>query len=97
MRIAVNTRLLLADKLEGIGWFTHETLQRIVRAHPEHEFLFLFDRAYDKRFIYAPNVSPVVMGPPTRHPLLYRLWFDHALQAIHHHSRERRCAPLHGS
>lgn len=76
MRIAVNTRLLLADKLEGIGWFTHETLQRIVRAHPEHEFLFLFDRAYDKRFIYAPNVTPVVMGPPTRHPLLYRLWFD---------------------
>ena len=63
MRIAVNTRLLLADKLEGIGWFTHETLQRIVRAHPEHEFLFLFDRVYDKRFIYAPNVSPVVMGP----------------------------------
>ena len=26
MRIAVNTRLLLADKLEGIGWFTHETI-----------------------------------------------------------------------
>ena len=76
MRIAVNTRLLLADKLEGIGWFAHETLQRIVRAHPEHEFLFLFDRAYDERFIYAPNVTPVVMGPPTRHPLLYRLWFD---------------------
>lgn len=76
MRIAVNTRLLLPGKLEGIGWFTHETMQRIVRAHPEHEFLFLFDRRPDKRFIYAPNVTPVVMGPPTRHPLLYRLWFN---------------------
>ncbi len=76
MRIAVNTRLLLPDKLEGIGWFTHETMQRVVRAHPEHEFLFLFDRAYDQRFLYAPNVKPVVMGPPTRHPLLYRLWFN---------------------
>jgi glycosyltransferase involved in cell wall biosynthesis len=76
MRIAVNTRLLLPNKLEGIGWFTHETLSRIVKAHPEHEFLFLFDRAFDQRFIYAPNVRPVVLFPPTRHPLLYRLWFD---------------------
>ena len=79
MRIAVNTRLLLSDKLEGIGWFTHETISRIVRAHPEHEFLFLFDRKYDHRFIYAANVTPVVMWPPTRHPWLYRLWFDHLL------------------
>ncbi len=79
MRIAVNTRLLLPEKLEGIGWFTHETMRRIVHAHPEHEFLFLFDRAYDPRFLYAPNVKPVVMWPPTRHPLLYRLWFDHLL------------------
>lgn len=76
MRIAVNTRLLLSGKLEGIGWFTHETLQRIVPAHPEHTFLFLFDRPFHERFIYGPNVVPVVMGPPTRHPLLYRLWFE---------------------
>jgi len=76
MRIAVNTRLLLPNKLEGIGWFTHETLSRIVKAHPEHEFLFLFDRAFDQRFIYSPNVQPVVMYPPTRHPLLYKLWFN---------------------
>jgi glycosyltransferase involved in cell wall biosynthesis len=79
MRIAVNTRLLLPGKLEGIGWFTHETMRRIVLAHPEHEFLFLFDRAYDKQFIYASNVTPVVMWPPTRHPLLYRLWFNRLL------------------
>jgi glycosyltransferase involved in cell wall biosynthesis len=79
MRIAVNTRLLLPDRLEGIGWFTHETMRRIATAHPEHEFLFLFDRPCDTRFIYAPNVRPVVMGPPTRHPLLYRLWFNHLL------------------
>ncbi|MCU0318495.1 MAG: glycosyltransferase family 4 protein [Flavobacteriales bacterium] len=76
MRIAVNTRLLLPNKLEGIGWFAHETLRRITAAHPEHEFFYLFDRPYDKRFVHGSNVTPVVMGPPTRHPLLYRLWFD---------------------
>lgn len=76
MRIVVNTRLLLPDKLEGIGWFAHETLSRIVKAHPEHRFIFLFDRAFDKRFIYANNVEGAVLFPPTRHPLLYRIWFD---------------------
>lgn len=75
MRIAVNTRLLIPDKLEGIGWFAHETLKRITQAHPEHTFLFLFDRPFDARFVYGPNVVPVVVPPPTRHPLLYRLWF----------------------
>ncbi|GIR11816.1 MAG: hypothetical protein CM15mP23_03910 [Cryomorphaceae bacterium] len=52
MRIAVNTRLLLKDKLEGIGWYTYETLSRIVKSHPEHEFYFLFDRPYSKEFIF---------------------------------------------
>lgn len=76
MRIAVNTRLLLSNKLEGIGWFTHETMQRLVRAHPEHRFIFLFDRPFDRKFIYADNVEGSVVSPPTRHPLLYRLWFN---------------------
>lgn len=76
MKIAVNTRLLLKDKLEGIGWFTYETLQRMVRSHPEHEFIFLFDRPYDESFIFGPNVTPVVAGPPARHPLLFFWWFE---------------------
>ncbi len=76
MRIIVNTRLLLPNKLEGIGWFAHETLSRIVKAHPEHHFIFLFDRSFDPRFIYSSNVEGAVLFPPTRHPLLYRLWFD---------------------
>ncbi|HEX2618114.1 MAG TPA: glycosyltransferase family 1 protein [Flavobacteriales bacterium] len=82
MIIAVNTRLLLPGKLEGIGWFTHETLSRIVRAHPEHRFLFLFDRKFDTRFIYGPNVQGVVVPPPTRHPLLYRIWFQWMLPRV---------------
>ena len=42
MRIGVNTRLLLTGKMDGIGWFTTETMKRIVRSHPEHEFYFFF-------------------------------------------------------
>jgi len=57
MKIAVNTRLLLRGKLDGIGWFTHEILSRIVRDHPEHEFHFLFDRPYDTSFLFATKIK----------------------------------------
>ena len=76
MKIAVNTRLLLKDKLEGIGWFTFETLKRIVRQHPEHTFYFIFDRPYDESFVFAPNVVPVKVFPPARHPYLWYLYFE---------------------
>lgn len=82
MKIAVNTRFLLKDRLEGIGWFTHETLKRIVQQHPEHEFIFLFDRAYDESFIYADNVRPIVVSPPARHPFLWYLWFEWAIPRV---------------
>ena len=76
MRIAVNTRLLIKGKLEGIGRFTLETLRRIAQNHPEHQFIFFFDRPYDKDFIFSENVTPVVAGPPARHPFLFYIWFE---------------------
>lgn len=76
MKIAVNTRLLLPNRLEGIGWFTYETLKRIVQTHPEHQFYFLFDRPYDQGFIFGENVTPVVLRPQSRHPILWYIWFE---------------------
>ncbi|MBL7712601.1 MAG: glycosyltransferase family 4 protein [Chitinophagaceae bacterium] len=76
MKIAVNTRLLLKGKLEGIGWFAYQTLKLLVQRHPEHEFIFIFDRPYDESFIFGDNVTPVVIGPPARHPVLFYLWLD---------------------
>ncbi|MCB9171229.1 MAG: glycosyltransferase family 4 protein [Flavobacteriales bacterium] len=94
MRIAVTTRLLLPGRLEGIGWFTHETLQRMVRAHPEHRFLFLFDRRPEPRFIYASNVKAVAVPPPTRHPLLYRIWAEMQLpRALRRHKADVLLSP----
>jgi len=82
MTIAVNTRFLLNDYLEGYGYFIYETFQRITAAHPEHEFIFIFDRPYDKRFVFGPNVKPVVTGPPARHPLLWKFWYDIKVPAV---------------
>jgi len=80
MKIAVVTRMLRKDKLEGFGVFTHEILQRIVKQHPEHEFLFLFDRKYDSDFIYAGNVKPFVLLPPASHPRLLVFWYQYRLK-----------------
>lgn len=82
MRIAVNTRLLLKDKLEGIGWFSYESLKRIVSVHPEHEFIFIFDRKYDTDFIFADNIIPVVAGPPARHPVLWWFWLECVIPSV---------------
>ncbi len=82
MIIAVNTRLLLKNRLEGIGWFTFETLKRITVRHPEHQFVFIFDRPYDRQFLFSGNVTPLVVYPPTRHPLLWYLWFEYRIPAV---------------
>ena len=76
MIIAVNTRLLLREKLEGIGWFAFETLKRITQNHPEHQFIFIFDRKYSSEFIFSNNIRPVIAHPQARHPFLWYLYFD---------------------
>lgn len=75
-RIAVNTRFLIKNELEGIGLFTAESLKRIVRNHPEVDFYFLFDRPYAPEFIFSDNVTPVVLFPQARHPFLWYWWFE---------------------
>ncbi len=82
MKIAVNTRLLLSNKLDGIGWFTFENFKRIAQQHPEHEFHFLFDRKFSTEFVFAKNVIPHVVYPQARRPILFTLWYDYAVPAL---------------
>ncbi len=82
MKIAVNTRLLLKGKLDGIGYFSYEVLSRLARNHPEVEWLFIFDRPYHKDFIFAPNVKAVQIGPPSRHAVLWWIWFQFSIPFI---------------
>jgi glycosyltransferase involved in cell wall biosynthesis len=61
--------------MEGIQWFTFELFKRITQAHPEHQFYFIFDRPFNKEFVFSKNVHPYVLKPQTRHPFLYLIWF----------------------
>lgn len=80
MRIGINTRFLLSSKMEGFGWYTYEVVKRMVEAHPEHEFVFFFDRPFDEKFVFGKNVTPVVLFPPARHPVLFVCWFEYAIR-----------------
>jgi glycosyltransferase involved in cell wall biosynthesis len=82
MKIVVNTRLLLKNKLEGIGWFSYETLKRITATHPEHHFIFLFDREPDEEFIFSDNITPLIISPQARHPVLFYIWFEFSVAGI---------------
>lgn len=79
MNIAVNTRFLLPGQLEGFGWYTHEIMRRMVLRHPEDKFVFLFDRPFDAQYVYAPNVTPVVLPPRARFALQFLWWFEWAV------------------
>lgn len=82
MRIAVNVRLMIQGKLEGIGNFIYETFTRIVEDHPEHEFIFIVDRKIDERWIRFDNLRFEVLNPPARHPFLFYIWFHIALPRL---------------
>jgi glycosyltransferase involved in cell wall biosynthesis len=81
MKIAVNTRLLVPSKMDGIGRFAYETLLRITKDHPEHHFTLLFDRKIEAQaFNFPANTNIVSLAPPARHPILWYIWFEWVLK-----------------
>ncbi len=76
MNIVVNTQLMLYGRLDGIGWFTYETLKRITASHPEHNFILIFDRKPSPHLHFPENTRPVVLHPQSRHPFLWFLRFE---------------------
>jgi len=81
LKIAVNARMLTQRKPGGIATYARETLRRITRAHPEHDFLFIVDRPFTRRAEYPSNVS-VTRTFPSFHPLLWYPWFEWAVPLI---------------
>jgi glycosyltransferase involved in cell wall biosynthesis len=82
LKIAVNTRFLLRKGLEGYGWYTYEVFSRMCRMFPEDEYLFLFDRPYEKKFIFSDNIKAQIIPPPARHPVLFTTWFELSLPFV---------------
>jgi glycosyltransferase involved in cell wall biosynthesis len=82
LKIVVNTRLLLPNRLDGIGWFSYQSLKRITQQHPEIHFIFLFDRPYDEEFIFSDNITPMIISPKARHPFLFYYWMQFSVKPL---------------
>ncbi len=76
MKIAVNTRTLRQNQMDGIGWFAYNSLKHIVRKNPGVEFHFLFDSGIKKEFLFGDNVTGHNLFPPAKHALLNLIWFE---------------------
>lgn len=79
MHFAVNTQVLVSNRLEGLGWFTYESLKRMVINHPEHQFTFIFSQPYSADFLFADNVKAVVINTKYNHPATWFVRFELAL------------------
>jgi glycosyltransferase involved in cell wall biosynthesis len=82
MVIAVNTRFLLKEYMEGYGNFIFECFSRITKKYPQHSFIYIFDRPFDEGFITSQNIIPVIAGPMARHPVLWRYWYNYKVPAV---------------
>lgn len=68
--------------MDGIGLFTLESFKKIVSAHPEVEFVFIFDRTPHPDYIFAKNISAQIISPQARHPFLYIIWYQISLHFL---------------
>ena len=80
LNIGINVRNILGSKMEGFGNYSYELVKRITVNHPKQSFVLFFDRPVDPKFVFPSNVQTVVLYPPTRHPLLWILWFEWSLK-----------------
>jgi len=78
-RIALNGRLLVPGKLEGIGTFTLHCLRELVARRPNDAFLLVVDRPDDAMFHLGPNVEVRRICVPGRRPWLLWWWFNVSL------------------
>lgn len=81
-KIAVNTRLLRKNAMDGIGWVTYNVLKEITVNHPEIEFHFLFDSGIEEDFLFSKNIVPHNLFPPAKHAVLNTIWFEWSVKKL---------------
>jgi len=94
--IAINARYLSAEKLDGIGWFTHETVSWMAQHAPNVQFHLLVSGPLPPSFPQLSNVTVQRIGPPTKHAALNLLWFEWSVARALHRIRPALFVSLDG-
>ncbi len=82
MTIAVNASFLDEDHLTTNGNFIIECFSRLAKKFPQHQFLFIGDKAINDQRILADNILPVITGPKTKNRLLLQYWLNYKVPAV---------------
>ena len=45
---------------------------------PNHQFIFFYDRK-NTFLISGENITNIILSPPARHPVLFKIWFNFLL------------------
>ncbi len=62
--------------MEGYGHYAAAILQRMAEAHPEHQFVVIFDRPFSNQFISSSNIIPILVKPAARNVLSFLYWYN---------------------
>lgn len=76
MTIAVNAIFFQDDYLEGYGQYAISIFNILVSCHPEHEFVFIYDRPHQREWITGPNVRSITVAPAARHVPAFLYWYN---------------------
>ncbi len=82
MRVVINTRFANYAYEEGYGRFTREISRLLPAISEDDDFLFVYDREAGRGIAEMERVTHHVAGPPARHPILWKLWYDFRIPAF---------------
>jgi len=82
MNIAVNTRQLQDDGAKGRADLILGCFSLLAKKYPHHRFIYIFDQAFDQRFITSQNIIPVVAGPEAKTSLRLQYWFNYKVPSV---------------
>jgi glycosyltransferase involved in cell wall biosynthesis len=75
-RVAINCWVLRNKNPDGIGYFTINTISRLIQNHPEIDFMILCDKKFAETYFDFPNTKKYFIFPPYRHPVLYVFYLE---------------------
>jgi glycosyltransferase involved in cell wall biosynthesis len=83
MKIAVNASSFFSNShsVNDLNSFAHHCLSATA-AHPEHSFLFIFDKPYPTSFLLPDNATSIVKGPEINSLIKNRIWHHLKIPAI---------------
>ncbi len=76
MVIVINARFLLSNYMEGYGNYIESIFTRVATLLPQHQFHFILDRVNETPPQLPANAKYIVLGPQSRHPLLWHYWYN---------------------